>query len=90
MRRRSEEIRSISLSPALGRPAARGFVLDFVFGRKCLARFAFFRDVLVRLSLVVNAIFELAIALGEQPGDNIQAARDESALPGKVPRLAQS
>ena len=48
--------------------------------RKCLAQLAFFCDALVRLRLVVDAILELAIPFGQQPGHDVQAARDASAL----------
>ena len=49
-------------------------------GRKRLAQLAFFCDALVRLRLVVDAIFELAIPFGQQPCHDVQAARDASTL----------
>ena len=43
--------------------------------RSCLSQLAFLCDTLIRLRLIVDAIFELAVPLGQQPGYDVQAGR---------------
>ena len=52
-----------------------------------LAQLAFLCDLLIRLRLIVDAIFELAVPLGQQPGYDVQAGRYAIALGRKLHRL---
>ena len=57
-------------------------------GGNALAQFAFFGDALIRLTLIVDAIFELAIPLGKKSGYDVLAGRYSIALWQKYNRLS--
>jgi hypothetical protein len=71
----------------MARTPTRPLHADIKAERNALAQLAFLRDTLVRLCLVVDAIFELAIPFGQQPSHHVQAVRDECALWRKLHRL---